>query len=396
MRTALVAALRHSSDGTLRAGLSLAGRTVLARQVDLLRELGCERILCLCEKVDAVVLQVQADVEASGGTFEALSGFLRLPALVRAEDELVILADGILPDLAPAHALFSAPPLRFVAALPPTSPLVMRYPQDFERIDAEHHWAGLLAMRGAPVQHLADFPPDSDAISLLLRLALQAGTPFRELPATADAPGQWLLADDSAMVAEQERALIIAATGSSDWRAPATALARIAARRTPPQALEQRSLVAACCGALLLVAGAGLAGWGTPAWGMALASGGALAMTFAGALGRLRQRLVGKRSGFVTGERAGVAIDILAALAVLLALAPWPQAEPLAVLGPVTIGLARLLNRWAPSSRLGPLAERPVLLTLFALAAGFGLLAKATALVALFLLFGLLLRGERN
>ena len=396
MRTALVAALRHSSDGSRRAGLSLAGRTVLARQVELLRELGCERILCLCERVDATVLEVQAGVEQSGGSFQALRGFLHLPALVRAEDELIILADGVLPEPALAASLFAHTPPRFVAALPANSPLVARYPQDFERIDARHHWAGLLAMRGAPVQQLADFPPDSDAISLLLRLALQAGTPIGELPDTVETPGQWLLADDSALLAEQERALIAAATGTPDWRAPATALVRLAARKTPPGVLGPRGLAAVLSGTLLLLAGAGLAVWGSGAGGLALAAAGALTGAFGVALGRLRQRLLATRSRRMSQRWTMQSIDLLAALALLLALSPWPQTEPLAVLGPVTVGLARLLNRWAPLSPLGPLADRPVLLTLLALAALSGLLAKATAVFAIILLGGLLLHSEQN
>lgn len=396
MRTALVAALRHSADGPLRAGLPLAGRTVLARQVDLLREFGCERILCLCERIDENILAVQTTVEQAGGTFQALRGFLHLPALVRADDELVILADGALPDPALARTLLAGGPPRFVAALPAASLLVTRHPRDFERIDAQHHWAGLLVMRGAPVQQLADFPPDSDAISLLLRLALQAGTPCREVPLETDAPGSWLLADDSAMLAQQEHALVMAATGTPDWRAPATALAGIAARRTPPRVLEARGLIAALAGVLLLVAGAGLAAWGSAAGGLGLAAAGALALAFSVALGRLRGRLLGTRSGLVTPQASGWTIDALAGLATLLALSPWPQTQPLAMLGPVTIGLARLANRWAPSSPVGPLADRPVLLAALALCAAIGRLPEATALFALVLLGGLLLQGARN
>ena len=107
MRTALIAALERTDSGALRAGLPLAGRSVLARQVDLLRAVGCERILCLCEAADGDVLRVQHMVEAAGGTFQALRGFAHLPALVRADDELVILADGLLPDRALVQRMFA-------------------------------------------------------------------------------------------------------------------------------------------------------------------------------------------------------------------------------------------------------------------------------------------------
>lgn len=399
MRTALIAARRQSSDGSLRAALQLAGRSVLARQVDILRaEAGCERILCLCEEVDAEILAVQREVEAEGGTFQALRGFLHLPALVHADEELVVLADGLLPAPDVLRALFASvsQPPRFVAALPAASPLVSRHGDDFERIDATWHWAGVLAMRGLAVQQLADFPPDADAVSLLLRLALQAGTPRRDLSEAAQVPGAWLLADDTALLAEQERALISAAAGTVDWHAPAMALVRFAARKTPPGTLAPRALMAMSAGVVLLATGAGVAGWGKAAAGLALAAGGALATDFALALGLLRERLGGTRSGLVTPARAGSVVDAFAAVAVLLALSPAPLAAPLAVLGPVTIGLARLLNLRAPGSPLSPLAERPILLGLLAMAALFGLLAETTALAALILLSGLLLRAPRN
>ncbi|MFN9497765.1 MAG: hypothetical protein ACK57E_04770, partial [Erythrobacteraceae bacterium] len=76
MRTALIAALKRTDNGALRAGLPLAGRSVLARQVDLLRALGCDKILCLCKNADGEVLRAQQAVEAAGGTFQALRGFL--------------------------------------------------------------------------------------------------------------------------------------------------------------------------------------------------------------------------------------------------------------------------------------------------------------------------------
>ena len=262
MRTALIAALKRTDSGALRAGLPLAGRSVLARQVDLLRALGCDKILCLCKNADGEVLRAQQAVEAAGGTFQALRGFLHLPALVRAEDELVILADGLLPDPALTQRMFADTPAsspRFVAGLPSGSPLVARYPDDFERIDAARHWAGLLVMRGAPVQHLAEFPPDADAISLLLRLALQAGTPCRELPGGNPAPESWLLANDETALAAQEQALIIRAAGQADWRRPSAALAGLAARAPAPAGLANGPLLAMLASALT-----GLGAWRRP------------------------------------------------------------------------------------------------------------------------------------
>jgi len=110
MRTGLIAAVTRTATGELRAELPVAGRSVLAWQVALMRDLGVERILCLCEDVRGEVLRLQHDVEAGGGAFHALKGFAALPALVRAEDDLIILRDGLVPDPLMARSLVEADP----------------------------------------------------------------------------------------------------------------------------------------------------------------------------------------------------------------------------------------------------------------------------------------------
>ncbi|MEQ5786587.1 NTP transferase domain-containing protein [Erythrobacter sp. NFXS35] len=402
MRTALIAALRHSSNGPLRAALPLAGRSVLARQVDLLQAHGCERILCLCDRIDDEILRVQTAVEASGGTFQALRGFLHLPAMIRGDEELVILADGLVPDPATVRALFAAEPQspRFVACLPAESPLVSRHPDDFERIDATRHWAGLLVMRGAPVQHLADFPPDADAISVLLRLALQAGTPCRALPEERAATEGWLLATDEAALMQQEQALISRAAGIIDWHRPSLATARMAARALTSRALGRGlvrgPMIALLAAATLLLGGVGASGLGLASAGLALAALGVFGAALADALAAMRRHLLGDGFSPRLLARFGLAVDILAAIALLLALSPVPFAEPLAVLGPITIGLARLVIRDRSFAPVTVLADRALLLGALALAAAFDLLPFATGLTALVLLGGLLLRRQPN
>ena len=373
----------------MRAGLPLAGRSVLARQVDLLRSAGCERILCLCDAPDAEMLRVQQSVEAGGGSFQALRGFLHLPALVRVEDELVILADGLLPDPALVAQLFAGgSPPRFVACLPSDSPLVGEHPNDFERIDAARHWAGLLVMRGAPVQQLADFPPDANAVSLLLRLALQAGTPCRELPGGTPAPEAWLLANSEAALAAQEQALITRAAGKGDWHYPSRTLAGLAARALAPRSLARGPLVAAGSAAALQLGGLAAAVSGMAAIGLALATLGALAAALAGTLGRMRRELLGEGPGAAALARLDDAVDVLTAAVLLFALSPTGSVAPLAMLGPVLIGLARLTVR---SSPFAVLADRVVLPGALAFTAVFGLLPHGTALLALVLIGGLLL-----
>lgn len=402
MRTALIAALARTDDGNLRAELPLAGRSVLAWQVALMRALGAERILCLCHRVEGEVLRLQQAVEAEGATFHALRGFAAVPALVRAEDELIIVRDGLLPDAALVDGLIAATPRPqpWVACLPVDSPLAARHPTDFEWIDSARRWAGMLVMRGAAVQQLADFPADADPVSVLLRLALQAGTPCRDLTAPQLASQTWLMADGNATVTAHEQDLIARAGSTADLRAPFSAVADMLVRHLAPRGLVQGTRVAAGIALALLLAGGGMAAMGASALGLATAAAGSLASgvaaAYAGLVSQLRREPPAERSAAMVSRIA----DGLASAVLLLALMPQSllteRWAPLALLGPVAIGLARLAARNSGSAGAAFWGDRTAQLAALALAAAFGLLPAATALFASAALGTLLLRAPED
>lgn len=398
MRIGLIAALRTSEDGALRAQQPLAGRSVLAWQFALLRSLGAERVLCLTDPSDAggAAVHLPAEIEHAGAVFQALRGFAALPALVRAEDDLLIIADGLVPDPEVVHALLLGEPaaLRTVATIPDDHPLALAHPQDFERIDASRCWAGVLAMRGAPVQQLADMPPDADALSLLLRLALQAGTPCRDATALNLVPEGWLLADSSTALASHEAGLLERAAPEADWRAPGMALAALLARAFAPQGLAQGALVAGTLGLGLLLGAVLLAAFGPAAGALAMAGAGAFAGELALGFTTIARRLRREVSEARASGMLRLAVDALASLALWFALSPLPVWQPLAMLGPVLIGLVRLAAR-APGGHLRRSArDRSTLLLLLAGAAMAGWLPEAVSCLALGLLAALLLRRE--
>lgn len=400
MRTALIAAIAPAESGVLRAELRLGGRSVLAWQVELLRALGAERFLCLCHGAQGEVLRLQHLLEADGASFHALRGFAALPALVRADDQLIILRDGLLPDAALVRAMVGegSPWTPLVASLPADHPLSMTHPDDFERIDAARHWAGLLVMRGAPVQQLADFAADADPVSVLLRLALQTGTPCHDLDTEALGPESWLLADSAVTVAAQEQALIARGSGTIDWRAPLVALAELAVRSFARRGVVNGAGAAAGIALVVLLAAVVAAGFGFATVALALAAVGAFAGSVSASFAALTRRLLRQPETGAPSPVLARVVDGLAAATLLLALASPEQwgapLVPLAVCGPLLIGLARLAARAG-----GPLggtvwADRVSLLAVLALAAGFGLLTEATALIALAALGALLLRPD--
>lgn len=394
MRTGLIAAVARTDAGTLRAELRMAGQSVLAWQVDLLRVLGVDRVLCLCESPDREVLRLQHAVEANGAAFHALNGFAAIPALVRAEDDLIILRDGIVPGPAILESLILGDDglHRTVLCLPEGHSLAAAYPDVFERIDAARQWAGVLAMRGAPAQQLADFPADADAMSVLLRLALQAGTPCEVLPAKSAAPDALLLADDALAVARQERAMIAAAAPKADGRAPMAALATTLVRRIVPRGLDRGAMIAAALALCLALGGVSTAAFGLASVGLGLAGIAAFAARisadFALVSARLRRR--------AEPERFGSAIDAvndgLAALTIWFALSPWSQWMPLAICGPLIIGLLRLAARQAAGVWARMAADRSSHLLVLALAAALGILPETSAVIAAIVTAVLLLR----
>lgn len=398
MRIGLISALRRSADGSLRANLPLAGRSVIAWQVALLQSLGAERVLCLTEDAGAAILPLQHDVEAGGAAFHALKGFAALPALVRAEDDLIIQGDGLVPDPAIVRALLMGGSegdlRRVVAAIPADHALAADHPEDFERIDAARHWAGVLAMRGAAVQHLADFPEDADAVSVLLRLALQAGTPCSDLSPRELVPESWLLADSAHAVDRHQQALIADAAAPADWRAPMTALATRLVRALAPRGLEQGGLAAGGLALILLLGGVMAAAFGLAAAGLALGGLGAFAarvsLGYSALSARLRREDAQRRSA---AALAGT-VDFLAALTLWFALSPWPEWQPLAVLGPLVIGLVRLAARGSDGVLAALASDRANLLLVLALSAAFGFLPELLACLALGLLAALMLRDR--
>jgi hypothetical protein len=400
MRIGLIAALRHSEEGALRAALPLAGRSVIAGQAALLQTLGCERVLCLAETPGGTVLELQHMLEGEGVQFHALRGLSAIPALVRAEDDLVILADGLVPEPAVVRALVGgegdAPLQRMVATIPADHPLAAAHPEDFERIDAQRHWGGVLVMRGAPAQRLAEFPADADAVSLLLRLALQAGTSTRELAARELVPETWLLADSNAAVAQHEGALIAAAAPPADWRAPGTALASAAVRALVPRGLEQGPVIAGSAALVLLLSGVMAAAFGFAASGLALAGLGVLAVQVSHGFTALAARLRREAAEGRAGEVLAAAGDVLAGVTLWFGLAPFPEWQPLAALGPVAYALARLAGRGGPTAFAAAASDRASLLLILALAAAFGLLPHALACLALGLCAALLLRSAKE
>jgi hypothetical protein len=384
MRTALLAAYQTCSQGNLRASLMLAGEAVVVWQMRLARALGCQRIIVLGDAPDETFAELERACRDGGMDFLRLARFAGLAALLHGDDELLLLGDGLLP-ARPVLAALLAPagpdkPLRkLVLCLPDDDAQALQFTADFERIDAARCWAGVAVMRAAPAQQLGDFPPDSNATSLLLRMALQAGTPCHTLTPSERDPAQWLLAHEADVIARHERALIARHGHPITPSAPGRALSAWAAARIGGRGLANGEPAASLAGLALFIMALACALWG---WELA-ALGCAVLGSFALDLGQDIARL---RLGLRGGEPAAMLVrlhdpgrDGLAMLAVMAALG----SPAVAALAPLAIGTARLAAQNAAPHAAAFWQDRTVQLAVLMLGAALGWLAEATALLAL-------------
>lgn len=393
MRTALLAAHHHAETGVLRAELLLAGRSVLGWQAALAADLGCERIIVLAARRSPAILAAQHAAEAAGISFQCLDGFARLPAMIAADDELLILGDGVLGNRAAIMEIFAqsgdpAAPLpaklrKAILCLPASAPQAHEFSGDFERIDAARCWAGAMVIRGAAVQKLGDFPLESNGISLLLRLALQAATPCVMLEPAASATAQWLLAHDAAALGAHESALLAQARDAGSWRAPGLALAGWLAAATGTRAIARGEPAAMLAAAAALLAAAGLAALGHTLAAVTLAAAGSLASDLAARFAAFRARLFTGRPHALLAALRDPGRDMLSGLALALAMAPPLGLAPVAALGLLAIGTMRIVGHNGGGGPAIFWQDRSAQLAALALAAGLGRLAEATAILAL-------------
>ncbi len=227
MRIALLSALADNPDhqGERLAFRRFVGRSVLAHQIDIMLALGCERIICLSTGLSPELLTCQHRAERGGARFQAIGTSRHLASMVTAQDALFVLADGLLPE---AGECVEALALR---------PAILTFPADaavakgFERIDANLAWAGGMHLLGSTAERLNDLPEDSDAISALLRVALQGGTSKSAVPLGLMEEGLWSLKDSYTARTEREKTWVSRHIALSSFVAPGAAIAdRIGAR----------------------------------------------------------------------------------------------------------------------------------------------------------------------
>lgn len=375
MLVALLSTLEQAGDGAScpRGFLHVGGRTVIERQAALALGLGCERIICVAEGLPPELIALQHQVEHAGARFHAVSGREALHVLVSATDEVLVIADGMLPEKSALQTLIGN--RKGVLAIPAAEGL----PAGYERIDRDWCWAGVARCAGADVERIADLPRDIDPLGALMRSALQAGRPVIPVPDGVLTNGQWWLVANASSASAAGRSILSQGFRPARWSAPGNALIDRIVLRHADDLLRK---VAHRAG-LWATAGLGLAGaiaaayLGTLPWSLFAVLIATIALR---ALAVLQQ--VGSDT-VAPSARLKQIIPDLALLAVFLIFGPMLPGDgpiyPLLVL----LGGMHLCERmvWQDVRDFG--TERPALLMLLLLTSSIGETSFALQLLSL-------------
>lgn len=393
MRIALLSLIGRIEDDTSApvAGLGLAGTTIVERQLDLALSLGCERIICLMTAGEDPPASLENAVTSAGVKLSTITAPHGLLGLVGANDELLVIADGLVPAGTTAAATLSK------------GNGVLVFPVDagisagFERIDLNYAWAGILMMPANLVERLSQLPSDCDTVSTLLRIALQAQVPIRNLPESLLMRNRWALIESGQELAEFESEWLLHHLTSPSKFAPGLAVAGFVLRKLGPFVLNGRLrpqlplAAGASCGLL----GAVAAWFGQGAVAIAACGAGWLLIEVGRALGRIMQAgLMADTSSKRVFTSLAWFLDLcfLASLALLLSgKLPDRLFPPLVLLALLHLSAEIFGDKWGKFMQ-----DRMILAGVLVAASIFGLLLPAIQLSSVVLLVALLrlVRGK--
>ena len=365
-----------------RAFLGVGGVTLARHQLGLALAMDCQRIICVARELAPELISLQHDAEKAGARFHVVSGPRGLAGLVTANDDLLALGEGLLADPQQAKALLEPGHVVLV------QPVEAGVQQGYERLDLNRASAGAFRIPGRLVEGLQELPPDCDAISALMRIALQAAIPMHEVPAAAREGAGWRLIRNEAEAHAIEGEWIRLQLGERRSPTPLILLSRLGLMAIGPGLLHagsgsQVTLLAACA-ALLIGLGAGW--FGFVIVGFVFCALAAVLGESAATLRRIERILLSQPPPVLSPEDVlGWLVD-LALVALVVWNAPFTADASLgqrAFAPLMLVMIIRLLPRIFDSTVVPWTEDRVVLAFLLALAAGTGMLMGGVQAIAL-------------
>jgi len=151
--------------------LPLFAGTLLDLQISAAQRFGCEKFVFLCPATHGALLQKIDALKQQGFDAEYVRSPSDLVQYASDSDHVIYLADGILPNDEIVEQL-SGPPQELLFTV-----LHAEEYQEFERIDLNQRWLGIVSLNAARLVAMIDIPDEWEIGSALLRTAVQADCP---------------------------------------------------------------------------------------------------------------------------------------------------------------------------------------------------------------------------
>ena len=206
---ALIGAYQEDEAGGLRALLPLAGRTLIEYQARCLAASGAAPLVVLVERVPVALNDAFERLRAEGIAVVPVNGGEEAASRFEAGSQLILLGDGIAPDMGDLERLVGE-----------GDGAIVTVPDDeahaeFERIDGLQRWAGLARVDSGMLGATAAMVGDWDLQSTLLRRVIQSGARF--IPsASGDNLGPLLISSEEAATGYERRLLVASRTTRED------------------------------------------------------------------------------------------------------------------------------------------------------------------------------------
>ena len=172
MKLALISLAKDDLDGNGPiALLPLFGGSLLDLQIGAAQRFGCEKYIFLCPVTHGALLQKIDAMKQQGLDAEYVRSPSDLVQYASHQDHIVYIADGILPNAEIVEQLSGAPQELLFTVLHADE-----Y-QEFERIDLNQRWLGIVSLKTSRLSAMIDIPDDWEVGSALLRTAVQADCP---------------------------------------------------------------------------------------------------------------------------------------------------------------------------------------------------------------------------
>lgn len=378
MRIGLIA-IGEAAEAT--APGTLAGRSLVRHQLDFALAQGCQKIIVHGHGASRDAIELRHAAEAAGAQFQIVRGVRDLPATVRGDDQLLVLAHGLLPDSVAAFDQL----MEGYGVL--VLPAEAGWSAGFERLDLAAAWGGAMVVPGRLVAQLDPLPEDTEPVAALLRIARQAGVPERPLAERELAEGRWQIVRNPEAVRAIEPAWLRRRLPPVSPYRPTAWLARALVRRFGSGWLNKRGATIAFPAAtvVLLAGGLAFAWYGLSALAFAALVPAALAIEASEAFALLGGSIFGRKA---TRSPLFLALRLIwdAAL-VAIGILAIDGSRAHRLFTPVIVG--GLLHAAPPPPETGWRAladDRGLIAVVLAIAAGLGFAEAGFMLIALLLI----------